>query len=295
MIFNIQKFSLQDGPGIRTTVFIKGCPLRCKWCSNPESQSRDSQIWTINTRCNKCGKCLDVCESGAINLIEEGIAIDRKNCNFCYKCVEICPTLAVERVGSYLSIDEVLREVEEDRLFYENSGGGVTLSGGEPLNQPEFTFELLRRCSEKGISTALDTSGYASWDTISRILEYVDLVLYDIKSLNPEKHMKYTGVSNKLILENLKKVAAKVKTWPRIPIIPGLNDLESEMESISKFVAAIPVEKVSLLSLHHWGQSKYVRLGRQYPFDGMQVLSEENIERYKGIFETRGLKVEIDG
>jgi pyruvate formate lyase activating enzyme len=294
MIFNIQKFSLQDGPGIRTTIFMKGCPLQCKWCSNPESQSRHSQIWALNTRCNKCGKCLDVCELKAIRLIEEGIAIDNKKCNLCYKCVEVCPSVAIERVGSYLSVEEVLREIEKDRPFYESSDGGVTLSGGEALYQPEFIFALLRGCKERGVSTALDTSGYASWETISRVLEYVDLVLYDIKTLSSELHKRYTGVANKSIIENFEKVTATVRTWLRISIIPGFNDSESEMESIAKFVAAMPLEKVSLFPFHHWGQSKYFRLGRRYPFDGVQVPSEADMHRYKKIFEIRGLEVEID-
>jgi pyruvate formate lyase activating enzyme len=297
LIFNIQKFSLQDGPGIRTTVFFKGCPLMCKWCSNPESWKPQPEIWALNMKCNKCGKCVDICAQGAIKITEAGINIDRNKCNLCFECVEACPTAAIERVGSYLTVDELVEQVEKDRPFYKNSGGGVTLSGGEPLLQPEVAYNLLKKCKEKDINTVLDTTGYASWDTIDKVTEYVDLVLYDIKSLDPVKSKKYTGVDNKLIIANFKKVAAKVKTWLRIPVITGVNDSEPEMEGVANFASALqaPVEKLSLLPLHHWGESKYARLGRKYPFKGVQSPSEENIKKYKEILESRGLQVEIGG
>ncbi|MBN1368509.1 MAG: glycyl-radical enzyme activating protein [Dehalococcoidales bacterium] len=293
LVFNIQRFSIHDGPGMRTTVFLKGCPLRCGWCSNPESWHNYPEIWVFNIRCNKCGKCVDNCHKGAITLTENGISIDRNNCDLCFDCVNVCPTLAIEKIGSFLTVNEIMEQVNKDIIFYENSGGGVTVSGGEPLYQPAFLLALLKSCKEKGLHTTLDTSGYSPWDNINECLHYLDLVLIDVKSLDPSIHYKHTGVSNELILDNINKITGRVKTWLRVPVIPGVNTSESQIKDLADFAIKLSSEKLCLLPLHHWGKSKYTRLGRKYLFDGVQTFEKEYLLKCKGRIESYGLKVEI--
>jgi len=196
LIFNIQRFSIHDGPGIRTTVFLKGCPLTCKWCSNPESQKSYPEILTVDRKCIRCGRCAESCSQEAITLDESGRRLDWQKCNLCMECAANCPSGAIEAVGRYLTVDEVVAEVEKDRLFYQNSGGGVTVSGGEPLLQWEFALNLLKECKVRNLHTALDTSGCAPWDVMERVIEHVDLVLYDIKDMHSAKHKAITGVAN---------------------------------------------------------------------------------------------------
>lgn len=293
LIFNIQRFSLHDGPGIRTTVFFKGCPLSCKWCSNPESMKAYPEIMTYDIRCIKCGKCIESCPVGAISVIDDIRRIDRDKCDLCLECVEVCPSTAIEQVGRYMSVEEVMEEIEKDRLFYLNSGGGVTLSGGEPLAQWEFVLHILKLCKQRGIHTALDTSGYAPWETMDRVLDYVDLVLYDIKHLDPAAHKEGTGRNNELILENVAKTVKKVKTWLRIPVIPDFNDSEAHFERLAQFSATLnrEVEKVSLLPYHNWAEQKYERLGKSYPLKGMPTLAEEHLLKLERIIESHALKV----
>jgi pyruvate formate lyase activating enzyme len=183
LVSDIQRFSIQDGPGIRTTVFVKGCPLRCGWCSNPESQNLHPDIFIDTQRCNKCGKCQEVCSRGAITLVR-GLKIDKKRCDLCLRCVEICSPGAITLAGKCMDVDEVVREIKRDKLFYKNSGGGITLSGGEPLFQPEFTYLLLKSCQENGLHTAIDTCGYAPWAVFDKVLVCTNLLLFDIKHMD---------------------------------------------------------------------------------------------------------------
>lgn len=293
LVFNIQKFSIHDGPGIRTTVFMKGCSLACKWCSNPESINPNREIMMYDVRCIMCKKCVEACPVGAIVFTESGREIDWDKCDECLECARVCPSKAIECVGDYTTVDEVVKKVESDRIFYDNSNGGMTVSGGEPLVQSAFVEELLQKCKAKGIHTALDTSGNVPWQKIEGVLEHVDLVLMDIKHMDTGMHKKGTGADNEIILENAKKIAKRVRTWIRIPLIPDYNDSESNIKKVAEFASDIGAEKISVLSYHELGSSKYPKLGRIYTMEGTTPPKEEAVERVGKIIESYGLKVEI--
>lgn len=295
MIFSIQRYSIQDGPGIRTTVFMKGCPLQCRWCSNPESQNPYPEIMVRRQKCQACGRCVESCESGAVSLVDGAAHIDRSVCVRCMSCVEACPTGTLEITGKSMSLEEVIDESSRDEIFYQNSGGGVTLSGGEPLYQPEFTYQLLKSCKERALSTALDTCGYAPWEHLERVLQFTDLILFDLKHLDPEIHLEGTGVRNELIRDNLERIvrAGRSRIWIRIPVITGYNDSEPYVKDLALAMRDMPVEKISLLGYHEWGRSKYTSLGREYPLDGTAALDEERLNSLRGIMESEGLSVTV--
>jgi pyruvate formate lyase activating enzyme len=294
LVFLIQRYSLQDGPGLRTTVFMKGCPLRCQWCQNPESWQPYPELISLDTKCKLLGRCAEVCPVGAITLNQqEGRKIDRDKCDLCFKCVDACPTKALSKVGEYMTVEEVLAEIERDELFYQRSGGGVTISGGEPLVQWQFVSSLLKACKQRHLHTALDTCGYARWPTLERVLEHVDLVLYDIKHMNPRLHIEATGKSNRLVLNNLRKIPSRIKIWLRMPLIPGFNDSEDNLTKLCKLGREIEAEKVSILPYHKLAEEKYSRLGRQYTMSHIKTPNKKHLQRVKELIESFGLKVTI--
>jgi len=295
IVFNIQRYSIDDGPGVRTTVFLKGCPLTCLWCSNPESQNPMPEIIYRYTSCKKCGTCVKVCPEHAITLDEDGVHIDRKACTKCGKCVEACLHQALQMSGKKMTVDEVLNIVKRDMDYYEASGGGVTASGGEILVQADFVAELFRRCQELNIHTCADTSGYGSQEAMEKILEYSNLVYFDLKHMDPEEHKKLCGQSNELILRNLALVVAKgVPVVIRVPLIPGYNNSEENLRALAKTVVDITKDApVNLLPYHRYGANKYRMLDLKYQLEGVKEPTKEELEKAKSIIESYGLKCQI--
>lgn len=295
-IFNIQRYSVQDGPGVRTTVFVKGCPLRCLWCSNPESQKQQPQVSHRNSLCDRCGRCVEACPRDAITIHSGGIRIHRGKCDNCGLCVPACYPGALELLGREVSEEETLAEARKDALFYRNSGGGVTVSGGEPLAQPEFVAGFLRRCQEFGLHTTIDTCGYADSKALQLVLEHVDLVLYDIKHMEDETHRRATGVSNKRILANALAVAsAGVSMIMRLPLISGINDSEENVRRTARFAQELGVRRLDLLPYHRFGTSKYTNLDRRYRLDGMATPPDDVVQHLKAMLESMGLECQVGG
>ena len=275
-VFSIQKYSVHDGPGIRTIVFLKGCPLRCKWCSNPESQNPSPELAYNAKKClglDKCIRCLEVCTVGAITQGEDGrIEIDRDLCTQCQHCAGACPSQALITYGEETSVDTALKRVEEDEMFYARSGGGLTISGGEPFFQAEYATALLREARHRRLNTAVETCGAVPFETFKDALPFVNTLMFDVKSMNPEKHKKYTGQSNERILDNLRKIREhfpKLSIRVRTPVIPGFNDTEEDIKKIIAFLSSLPGDKVEyeVLEYHRMGQPKYENTGREYPLD----------------------------
>jgi len=297
VVFNIQRFSIHDGPGIRTTVFLKGCPLRCGWCSNPESTRVGPEIITRDAKCIRCGKCVEACSQKAITVVQNTRTIQWEKCNSCMKCAEVCPSGAIERAGEYLTVAQVMDTVARDTGFYGRTGGGMTLSGGEPLMQWQFALQLLQAAKGRGLHTALDTTGYADWQILDEILDFTDLVLYDVKHFDSARHQYATGVPNERILDNLRKTLVKpgLKVWVRHAVIPQFSDSEDELEKLCKLVLALtpPVEKISLLPYHKFGEVKYAAMGKVYPWKGIPIVTEERMGKLKKVVESHGIKVDV--
>ena len=272
VIFDIQRNSFVDGPGIRTTVFFKGCNLKCKWCHNPESQNFEKQMMIYKNKCTGCGKCASVCPHHL------------SSCEFCGKCEILCPNDARKVCGKEYTPEEVLKEVIKDKTFYETSNGGVTFSGGECMLQADFLCETLKLCKENGIHTAIDTAGCVSWEHFEKIMPYADMFLYDVKCFDEQKHKEYTGVSNKLILENLKKISDTTNKdiIIRIPVVHGVNDDEKEMGMIAEFLKGIRYTSVDLLPYHKMGEHKYDALDMAYT--EFEVPDKAVIDGYKKLF-----------
>ena len=290
IIFNIQKFSVNDGPGIRTTVFLKGCPLRCKWCANPESQLIQTQILWDQKKCINCHHCIETCPKNAMKTIDKSIKINHSLCSGCKKCVYECPKNALSAQGEQKSVEEVLKIVLQDQAFYEESGGGLTLSGGELLLQPEFSRELLLAAKEEGIHTCCETTGFATEETFDHVMEYVDYILFDMKHWNTDKHIEGTGVSNKLPLLNMKHAIANGKTvLVRIPVIPGFNDSLDDAKEFSKELHDIGVNKCQLLPFHQFGENKYHLLNIKYDYENVPSYHPEDLKEYLNIFKENNI------
>jgi len=270
-VFNIQKYVLHDGPGIRTTIFFKGCPLSCKWCHNPESIRRDQELSFNKGKCIGCNHCND------------------------FKDPEPCPSEALSFVSKDYSVDELMIEIMKDHVFYEQSGGGVTFSGGEPLLQSDFLLEVLKVCKKNGLHTAVDTSGFSPWANFERLKPYVDLFLYDIKHMDSDKHKALTGVGNKLIIDNFKQLILDHDVYLRLPIIKGVNDDAENMKEVRSLITSDHVLQVNLLPYHNYAENKYNQLMNHIEFEAFQRPSDEQLESLKSFFESFNITTYIGG
>ncbi len=298
LIFDIKRYAIHDGPGIRTTVFFKGCPLRCQWCQNPEGQESTPEIMVRSERCvEECQDCVSQCPKGAISKDGEVILVDQSKCDFCAKCSEVCVYEAIDIIGREVEVQDVVDEMEKDRIFFDESGGGISFSGGEPLMQLDFLSALLEEVKKREIRITVDTCGYAPFDVFDRIRENVDLFLYDIKIMRDKKHKEYTGVSNQIIIENLRKLSEKgANIAIRIPIIPGVNDDEENIQSIAKFLLSLDnIKHINLLPFHRGGIEKYKRLGKKIQAKAVPPPSSEKIEGIKKMLEDSGFLVKTGG
>lgn len=298
MLFDIMRYAIHDGPGIRTTVFMKGCPLRCWWCHNPEGISRLKDLMYFEYKCIQCKTCVQLCPTKAITFGGNKHIIDRAICTKCGLCAESCPTSALKVVGYEITVDELLRKIREDALLYDYSGGGVTFSGGEPLSQPLFVLETLKKCRELGIHTALDTSGYASPKVFESIIEHVDLFLYDLKLLDEEEFRKYVGASNKVIKKNLMTLVKRGRGRDviiRFPVIPGITDTERNLAKLLSFISQLNgVNEVDILPFHDVSE-KYNRLGMEYKMVAQKAPTEQELNYIKEKLEETGFYVKIGG
>lgn len=295
IVFNIQRYSIDDGPGVRTTVFMKGCPLACLWCSNPESQSGLPEVTYRYTSCKRCGTCVKVCPEQAVTLSNDGVHIDRVKCTVCGECVKNCLPEALQISGKRMTLDEVWKVVKKDADYYEASGGGVTASGGEILAQADFVAALFKRCREAGYHTCADTSGFGDPAALLKILEYADLVYFDLKHMDPEAHRQYMGQSNELILNNLELVVKTgVPLVIRAPLIPGYNNSDENLRAMAAKVAEIAKDSVvNLLPYHRYGANKYRMIDMTYQLEDVPELTSDELLHAKEIIESYGLKCEI--
>jgi pyruvate formate lyase activating enzyme len=296
-LFDVKKFSIHDGPGIRTTVFFKGCTLKCWWCHNPEGQVSEPELTFRPNRCIQCEACVSVCKRGAISMDGDLVSTDREKCALCGACVEVCYAEAREIAGREVTAAQAMAEIERDIAFYEESGGGVTFSGGEPLLQRDFLLALLQACKEKDIHTAVDTCGSSTWETLDSIREHVDLFLYDLKLMDDARHRKFTGVSNEVILRNLQALSQEEHNIIlRVPIIPGINDDAENIHQTGAFAAALPhLNRVDLLPYHHIGVEKYNRFDKVYGLPQTGPPSDERMADIERTLREFGLLVRIGG
>lgn len=294
LVFDIKHYAIHDGPGIRITVFLKGCPLNCPWCHNPESKKHEPEFMWTSDRCIGCGTCIESCPNGAISL-KGRVNIDESLCDLCGICVSKCYSNALELIGRQMTVDEVISEIEKDRIFFEESKGGVTFSGGEPLSQPEFLHDLLVACKERGYHTAVDTCGYAKSEDVKRIKNYVDIFLYDLKHMDRNTHKERIGVPNDFILENLRILKDK-NVIIRVPLIPGFNDAEENLRQMCEFLSDEGFKELSILPFHKAGTEKTERLNDKKVTNFVVVPpTGEEIGMVKSLFEKFGLKVKVGG
>jgi pyruvate formate lyase activating enzyme len=297
-ISTVQRYSTKDGPGIRSTIFFKGCPMGCLWCSNPELiRSEPDLLYTLE-KCARCGICIEACPEKALSFDEDGyILIDRVLCDCCGECVEACPNGALKLIGKFVTVDELSKELLKDRVFYETSSGGVTFSGGEPLWQSGFVAQVARRMKAEGIHTALDTAGEAGWCHFEEVLDFIDLVLFDIKFADREKHRQFTGRDNDLIQANAQLLSQMgIPMHVRLVMIPGINDSEAEIRGRMEIISSLKsVEQIDILPYHRYGAGKYARLGLEYPLMELEEYSLEKTVEIQAIVEGYGIKTTVGG
>jgi pyruvate formate lyase activating enzyme len=298
IVFNIQRYSLHDGPGIRTLVFLKGCPLRCLWCCNPESQRLQPEVEFFAAKCRGCGRCATACPAGAIDLAAPE-RIHRSRCDGCGRCVDACPAGALKLDGQEMTVEQVMAEVCKDAAYYRRSGGGLTLSGGEPLLQPEFAAGILRAAYNANLDTALETSGFASWETLEPVLPYTQLVLFDLKHADDAEHRRLAGVPLAPILENARRLAQRRHPMIiRVPLVPGLNTSEATLRAMANLVAELRPLAVHLMPFHQLGRDKYRRLGMDYglaEMPDMQLDGRDILERAQRAFAAAGVEAQVGG
>ena len=297
IVFDIERYAINDGPGIRTVVFMKGCPLRCLWCANPESHKKNPELVYWENKCLRCGRCIEACPNEALRQKDGVIHIYTEKCNMCGQCTNVCNAQALNIIGSEMTPFEVLEKVLQDEIFFQDSRGGVTFSGGEPFEQTEFLMECAALCKQNDIHTCVETSGMTRWEDIEKTLPYIDLILYDFKHMQNKIHKQLTGSSNELILNNFKRVAALNKDMViRIPVIPTINDTEENYSELISFLKEYPgYNCVDLLPYHRLGLSKYKRMKIDYHLIDLLPPSKKRMEEIKNLFEKNGFQVTIGG
>lgn len=298
LIFDIKRYAINDGPGIRVVIFFKGCNLHCAWCHNPESISAKVEKMYAPAKCIKCGSCVEACSKNAIKLTPDGIITDPDLCKTCGKCAEVCPTKAIEMSGKVMSVAEIIGIIEKERIFFDQSGGGVTFSGGEPLVHSKILMELLHECRKRKIHTAIDTAGHTSVETILEVAKHTDLFLYDLKMMETSMHRKWTLLGNENIIQNLKAIAETGSNIIiRIPLIGGINDTDENIELTAKFISELAGEKklVHLLPYHSIAENKYMKLGKSGDFEKLKAPDKETLNRVIEKFAEYGIKASVGG
>lgn len=299
-VARIARLAIHDGPGIRTVVFLKGCPLHCSWCSSPETQRPEAELFFDAQRCARCGACLAECPLAAISWTADGaIHTDRSICDGCGLCIPVCPSGARQLVGQTVTVGHVLGEIEKDEVFYYRSGGGVTISGGEPLAQPAFTRALLQACAARGIHTAMETSACVPWAQMAPLLDDLRLIFVDVKHTDDDAHRKMTGMGNRLILDNIRnlvRLQGGPKVILRVPVVPGINDSPQNMEQTAEFARELQrIQRVELLPFHRFGLHNYAATGRRCEVATLMTPSDRHMRQLKTIFDCRGIAVRIGG
>lgn len=298
LIFDIKRYAINDGPGIRITVFFKGCPLSCAWCHNPESISPAKQKLYTHSKCIACNLCVEACTQNACILTSKGIVTDPDACLLCGKCAEVCPTKATEMTGMEMSVEQIMHEIRKETLLLDQSEGGVTFSGGEPLMHHKFLIELLDKCNQEQIHTCVDTTGYTSKEILLEVAKRTDYFLYDLKAMDTNVHKDYTGINNERLLSNLKLLASTGAHMSiRIPLIKGVNDDTNNLEKSAEFISKLQGEKkiVNILPYHSVARKKYEKLAQVYDDRGMDVPSDEKLMEAESIFKKYGIDIIIGG